>query len=97
MGMEYHEYTDEEKEQFRTEPGVLLKIRKDGEEAMDRIFPLFIKGSFAQTSTVEYMREQMTQKIGNRELAEKLIPEFAVGCRRLTVSILPTLYAVARL
>ncbi len=88
MGMEYHQYTDEEKQRFRDEPGVLLKIRKDGEEAMDRIFPLFIKGSYAQTSTVAYMREQMTKKIGDKELTEKLIPEFAVGCRRLTVSIL---------
>jgi hypothetical protein len=48
-----------------------------------------INGSVAQESTVAYMLEQMTQKIGNKAMAEKLIPNFAVGCRGLTVRYSP--------
>ncbi|RSM05405.1 hypothetical protein CDV31_009643 [Fusarium ambrosium] len=44
-GMEYHTYTDEEKEEFPNEPGALLKLRKDTEEFMDGAFSLFTKGS----------------------------------------------------
>lgn len=84
--MEYRTYTDEEKRRFRDEPGALLTLRKQAEDAMARMFPLFINGSAAQQITADYMREQMAQKIGDSELAKKLIPDFSTGCRRLTVS-----------
>lgn len=83
--MEYHKYTDEEKRRFRDEPDVLLTLRKQAEDGMARMFPLFINGSAAQQITANHMREQMAQKIGDAELAEKLIPDFSAGCRRLTV------------
>ncbi|AEO67780.1 uncharacterized protein THITE_2050573 [Thermothielavioides terrestris NRRL 8126] len=83
-GMEYHKYTDEEKQRFRDEPGVLLNVRKKKEETLARFFSVFVTGSAAQTMAVDYMREQMKQKIGDAELAQKLIPNFSIGCRRLT-------------
>jgi hypothetical protein len=87
--MEYHKYTDEEKQRFRDEPGVLLNVRKKKEETLARFFSVFVTGSAAQTMAVDYMREQMKQKIGDAELAQKLIPNFSIGCRRLTVSARP--------
>lgn len=33
------------------------------------------------------MVEQMKQKLGNDELISKLIPEWSVGCRRLTPGV----------
>ncbi|KAL6231959.1 hypothetical protein BDW75DRAFT_247542 [Aspergillus navahoensis] len=87
LGMEHREYTEEEKQTFKKDPAVLLALRKQAEYAMSTAFPLLIKGSVAQEQTTEYMRQQMVNKINNQELAAKLIPDFALGCRRLTPGI----------
>ncbi|OAL38853.1 hypothetical protein AYO20_02059 [Fonsecaea nubica] len=86
-GMEYHEYSDEEKEMFRLKPELWLEMRKKAEKAMALVFPLMLKGSASQEAAAAYMKSQMVQKINNDELAQKLIPDFAVGCRRLTPGI----------
>lgn len=85
QGMEFHEYSEEEKQEFREKPDVLLNMRKEAEKAMGTVLPLMIQGSMAQTQSRAYMAEQMYQKINNEELAKLLIPDFALGCRRLTV------------
>jgi len=85
--MEYHQYSDEEKRLFREEPGTLLNMRKATEQAMANVFPLLMKGSTSQKLAEQHLRTQMETKLSNPELAKKLIPEFAVGCRRLTVSV----------
>ncbi|KAL4861469.1 hypothetical protein BDV12DRAFT_191055 [Aspergillus spectabilis] len=87
QGMELREYTEEVKRTFRDQPGVLLGLRKAAERAMCSVFPLLIQGSQTQIQTTAYMKEQMLQKINNDELASKLIPDFALGCRRLTPGI----------
>ncbi|KAF9893699.1 hypothetical protein FE257_009867 [Aspergillus nanangensis] len=87
LGMELREYTDDEKRQFRDEPGTLLEMRRNAERAMCAVFPLMIQGSMSQKVTTEYMQEQMRVKLNNEALAEKLIPDFALGCRRLTPGI----------
>lgn len=84
--MEYHEYTEEEKETFRNDPEGFLQMRKAVEREISTSFPIFIQGSERQKSSVEYIKQRMIEKIGNQELADKLIPDFALGCRRLTVS-----------
>lgn len=84
-GMEYHEYTDEEKKEFRERPETLLQMRKKTEEAMCRVFPNMIRGSASQNQSVKYMTQQMKEKINNDYLSKVLIPDFAVGCRRPTV------------
>lgn len=86
LGMEPHVYTEEEKQAFKEKPDILLEMRKQTEKGMASAFPLLLQGSATQDQTVQYMQQQMKQKINNDELAEKLIPDFAVGCRRLTVS-----------
>lgn len=85
-GMEFHKYSEEEKKKFQEEPESLLQMRKNYEEGMARIFPIMIQNSVTQTAGRAYMREEMIAKIGDKELANKLIPDFALGCRRLTVS-----------
>ncbi|KAJ6166733.1 hypothetical protein N7470_002180 [Penicillium chermesinum] len=86
LGMELHTYSEEEKKAFKEQPGLLLEMRKATEKAMGSVFPLLIKGSETQVQNVAYMKEQMIKKLKNDELASKLIPEFALGCRRLTVT-----------
>lgn len=83
--MEEHEYTEEEKQRFKNSPEVLRDMRKDTEKGLSTIFPLFIKDSMAQDQATVEMKKQMRKKINKDDLADRLIPDFAVGCRRLTV------------
>jgi hypothetical protein len=84
--MEYRLYTGEEKRQFRETPGVLLEMRKAAEKAMAMFFPFLIKGSASQVAAEEHMKQQMITKLNNPELASQFVPDFAPGCRRITVS-----------
>lgn len=79
-------FTDEQKRQFRDEPGVLLEMRRATETTLNRVLPLFQKGSSIQAKAAAIAKTNMQDKL-NPELAEKLIPDFPLGCRRLTVSL----------
>ncbi|KAI7082988.1 flavin-binding monooxygenase [Hortaea werneckii] len=87
LGMEYHKYTDEEKNQFKNEPEVLLNMRKKTEDAMNTAFPLFINGSVSQAAAEQHFKQRMKSKLANPELEKLLIPDFTVGCRRLTPGV----------
>ncbi|KAL4918504.1 hypothetical protein BDW62DRAFT_200878 [Aspergillus aurantiobrunneus] len=78
-GMEYYEYMEDEKARFRDEPGALLNMRKEAENRLTGIFPLFIQGSTMQEATRADMTKVMAKKIGDEELAQKLTPGFAPG------------------
>jgi hypothetical protein len=82
--------TPRRKQTFKKDPAALLALRKQAEYAMSTAFPLLIKESVAQEQTTEYMRQQIVNKINNQELAAELIPDFALGCWRLTVSFVIT-------
>jgi hypothetical protein len=84
--MELHEYSEEEKKALKEQPGVLLEQRKATEKTLGAIFPLILEGSDTHIQTAAYMKDQMIKKINNDELGRKLIPDFPLGCRRLTVS-----------
>ncbi|KAH7083601.1 hypothetical protein FB567DRAFT_604618 [Paraphoma chrysanthemicola] len=87
-GMEHHTYTDEEKTAFRNVPGKNLEVRKATEKALVAdTFPLLLRGSASNLAAEQYMRQQMELKLGNRELASKLLPTFPVGCRRFTPGV----------
>ncbi|KAK3396901.1 hypothetical protein B0T20DRAFT_500411 [Sordaria brevicollis] len=84
-GGEGRQYSEEEKRRFAEEPGHLLAYRRRVERGNNALLPVFIKGSDANKKLGEYMFNTMKEKLaGNKELEEKLIPNWAVGCRRLT-------------
>src|SRR6187402_2764340 len=92
--MEYHEYTDEEKSKFRDDPAHHLEFRKEIEGEFAGSFPVFIQGSTIQQSVREQMAAKMAKSLNNDELAKKLVPTFALGCRRFVVSHSPSLTVV---
>lgn len=94
QGMDYHEYTAEEKEIFKNQPEKLVSMRKDFERKMSGIFPIYLSGSTMQEQTRYYMTQQMQEKINNDYLSSKLIPDFGVGCRRLTVRTISPLILI---
>ena len=88
QGLEQHRYTPQELHDFATKPGTLLAYRKQIETGLNGQFALFLKGTKTQNETKAYMLSQMKEKLGgNTFLEEKLIPEWGLGCRRLTPGV----------
>jgi len=83
-GDEYRTYSDADKTRFATDPEFHLQVRKQTEESMNRQFRLFQRLSDHQNQVRDYMLGEMKRKLNNPELEKVLIPEWSVGCRRLT-------------
>lgn len=78
------EYTAEQKEEFKN-PARLLEYRKKIEHDFNKLY----RGLLYGTEEHEFFHEQSRQIMLDRlkhqaELAEKLIPSWAFGCRRLS-------------
>lgn len=86
-GMEYHEYTDEEKWKFENDPDYYLDVRKKIESELNECFPVFLKGTTPQAEARDHTMQAMKEKLNNDDLAAKLIPDFEVGCRRYTPGV----------
>jgi len=87
QGLEQHVFTPQERHDFAHKPGALTSYRKQIETGLNGQFGLFLKGSTVNNSTHDYMVDQMKQKINDDQLITKLIPEWSVGCRRLTPGV----------
>ncbi|EFW15400.1 cyclohexanone 1,2-monooxygenase [Coccidioides posadasii str. Silveira] len=79
-------YTEEEKEKFRNDRDYLRKYRQEIDHAINSRFPNFYKGSQEQKISREIVEKGMRERLSKMdpELREKLIPDFDVGCRRVT-------------
>lgn len=87
QGLEQHVYSPEERKDFAQKPGVLLDYRKDVETGLNGQFGIFLKNNQINQDTREYMLGQMKEKLGDEYLESKLIPDWSVGCRRLTPGV----------
>lgn len=87
QGLEQHVYSDEERRDFEREPRVLTQYRKNIERGLNGQFSIFLKDTKPNHDTREYFLSQMKDKLQNRYLEERLIPNWAVGCRRLTPGV----------
>jgi hypothetical protein len=87
QGLEQHVFSEHEKYEFATKPNVLTEYRKSIERGLNGQFGIFLKGSNINSETEAYFRQQMTDKLQNSYLEERLIPNWHVGCRRLTPGV----------
>ncbi|KAK6215328.1 monooxygenase [Colletotrichum tabaci] len=87
QGLEQHNFTREEKNEFADKPGALLEYRKNIESGLNGQFGIFLKHSQINEETRAYFIHQMKEKLNNPCLESKLIPEWSVGCRRLTPGV----------
>ena len=77
-------YREEDKAKFR-DPQAIKKYRKLIVGNVNRGFKIFTKGSKAQNDIKDFATKQMADKLNNDpRLCKMLIPEFEVGCRRIT-------------
>ncbi|KAF2498482.1 FAD/NAD(P)-binding domain-containing protein [Lophium mytilinum] len=86
-GIEQHKYTEEELKDFANKPGHLLEHRKKYQTSTSGVFNLFIKGSETQKLVRATMEKHMKDQLQDPDLESKLIPNWSVGCRRLTPGI----------
>ena len=77
-------YREVDKAKFR-DPEEIKKYRKMIIGNVNRGFRIFVKGSKQQDDIKQFAHDQMATKLNNDpDLCAKLIPEFEVGCRRVT-------------
>jgi cyclohexanone monooxygenase len=84
LGQEYRVYTADEKQRFMEDSQHHLNERKRQENKMNSNFSIFHSGSQAQKNIRHYMLSQMKEKLQNPDLEKDLVPEWSVGCRRIT-------------
>ncbi|KAK5689222.1 hypothetical protein LTR17_026424 [Elasticomyces elasticus] len=87
QGLEQHVFTPQERRDFESKPGALTEYRKGIETGLNGQFGLFLKNSTVNTATHDYFVEQMKAKLNDERLIGKLIPDWSVGCRRLTPGV----------
>lgn len=84
LGGEFQAYSDEDKQRFAVEKEAHLSMRKEAEASANSMFGIFHSRSKHQTDLRQYMEERMRLKLQNPALEAVLLPEWSVGCRRLT-------------
>jgi len=84
---EQHVYSEEERRVFSESPEALLKYRKELEAGFSALWPLFFSESEVQKATFAGMTMMMKDKLRNEGLEELVIPQWAVGCRRITPGV----------
>ena len=73
-------YTNEEKENWSSNPKEYHAFRKDIESELNARFRLYLKDSQAQKMGREGTKKQMTARLSAKpELVDSLIPDFPVG------------------
>ncbi|KAF5004023.1 hypothetical protein FDECE_9469 [Fusarium decemcellulare] len=87
QGLEQHLFTPEELNEFENKPGALTAYRKSIETGLNGQFGIFLKNNQINQDTHVYMMQQMKEKLKSPYLEEKLIPQWSVGCRRLTPGV----------
>lgn len=87
QGMEQHIFSPAEKEAFATKPGLLTEYRRGIERGLNGQFGIFLRNTKVQEQTREYMAKQMKEKLHDADLEKVLIPEWSVGCRRITPGV----------
>ncbi|EGP86307.1 unnamed protein product [Zymoseptoria tritici ST99CH_1A5] len=78
-------YTEQQKQRWRAHPEELEEVRRTLEHAFNQSYPLFLKDSPQQIGGREWFAGMMKERLGgDEELIKRLVPDYEVGCRRIT-------------
>jgi cation diffusion facilitator CzcD-associated flavoprotein CzcO len=78
------EYREEDKRRFQ-DPEEMKKYRKIVQGGINKAYHMFVKNSHENISATKFAIEQMSRKLNyDKDLCEKLIPKWELGCRRIT-------------
>lgn len=79
-----HEYTPEQKEEFRTDPRKLVEHAKSIEDQVNGLWGTFYKNASAQFDGQKMLKARMAEFIKDERLLKGFTPKFGIGCRRVT-------------
>lgn len=87
ISTEAGQFTAEEIERFLREPETVLALRQENERTMNSIFSMYLRDSILQKQCKALLESEMKKILADdQEAEEKLIPSFAVGCKRVVPS-----------
>lgn len=78
-------YTEEQKREFKENPQKLFEMRRLIENHFNQFFYALLVDTPQQRGAAEAFKKEMERRLNNDpDLCAKLIPDWKVGCRRLT-------------
>jgi len=77
-------YSDEQIQKWKDDAQSYEQYARDVEGELNKRFNLVHLHSSDQESSRQIITDIMNERIGNEKIAKKLIPDFALGCRRMT-------------
>jgi cation diffusion facilitator CzcD-associated flavoprotein CzcO len=77
-------YSEEQKKKFETDPEGFDQYVRGLEGELNKRFTLMHNHSKDQKISRDYVAEQMRKSLSNEELAARMVPNFGLGCRRMT-------------
>lgn len=78
------EYTEEQIQKWKDDPESYQQYTRDVEGELNKRFNLMHMHSKDQKNSREIIANIMNDRIGNEEISKRLVPNFALGCRRMT-------------
>lgn len=75
-----HEYTQEQRDEFRNDPKKLVAHAKDIESQVNGLWGTFYSGSEGQKEAQKILKERTKEFIKDERLLEGFTPKFEVGC-----------------
>lgn len=82
-------FSEEQKEVFRTDPERYAEFRKQIEREINSKFRMLVNGAEMAERARQGAYDSMVDLLGERaaELGPQIIPDFAIGCRRITPGV----------
>lgn len=82
-------FSDEQRQHFRENPGSYLTFRKQVEKEINSKFQMLVNNSDRAQEVRRNTHQSMVSLLGEdgAKYAEKIIPDFPVGCRRITPGV----------
>lgn len=86
ISTEAGQFAREDIERFVREPQAVLRLRQENERTMNSIFTMYLRDSMLQKQCKDLLESEMKKIVEDEEVQDKLIPKFAVGCKRVVPS-----------
>ncbi|KAL1877948.1 hypothetical protein Daus18300_002302 [Diaporthe australafricana] len=86
ISTEAGQFKSEEIEAFVRSPQMVLDLRRENERTMNSIFSLYLKDSVLQEQCKTLLESEIKKMIDDKAAEDKMIPKFAVGCKRVIPS-----------
>ncbi|KZT22657.1 FAD/NAD(P)-binding domain-containing protein [Neolentinus lepideus HHB14362 ss-1] len=82
---ENYKFSEEDRKRFKEDPDFYRQFRHELESDLNSVHGSTLRGSKQQQSARQAFKENMLKRLAKKPwIADHIIPEFAVACRRLT-------------